>query len=224
MKYVTRYFLSSDEVMMTDDRNPATEPAGGRGPADHPTRVQLLEQAHSHFRHYGYSKTSVADLARAIGVSPAYVYRFFDSKQAIGDAVVAGQLGVMVERLGALMRAPLPAPERLRRLYAALAENGLSFFFNERKLHEIVVAAVTERWPAVRGYQQAVEGMIRALVIEGREAGEFERATPVDDVAAAIFATLGPFMHPILLEQADPDTLPPLAERVADLVLRSLAP
>ncbi|HEY1926188.1 MAG TPA: TetR/AcrR family transcriptional regulator [Caulobacteraceae bacterium] len=209
---------------MAGNRNPEAGRVGERGPADHPTRVQLLEEAHRHFRLYGYGKTSVADLARAIGVSPAYVYRFFDSKQAIGDAVVADQLGVMIGRLEALMTAPRSASERLRRLYSALTESGLSFFFNERKLHEIVVAAVTEHWPAVRRYQQVVRALIRALVVEGREAGEFERKTPVDDVAAAIFATLGPFMHPILLEQAEPDELRPLAERVADLVLRSLAP
>jgi AcrR family transcriptional regulator len=209
---------------MADNRHPDGERASERGPADHPTRIQLLEEAHNHFRHYGYGKTSVADLARAIGVSPAYVYRFFESKQAIGDAVVAGQLSVLVGGLQGLMTEPRSASERLRRLYSALAENGLAFFFNERKLHEIVVAAVTERWPAVQAYQVAVQGMIRDLVAEGRAAGEFERKTPLDDAAAAIFATLGPFMHPILLEQADPDELPRLAGRVADLVLRSLAP
>jgi AcrR family transcriptional regulator len=32
----------------------------------------------------GYGKTTVADLAKAIGFSKAYIYKFFDSKQAIG--------------------------------------------------------------------------------------------------------------------------------------------
>ena len=36
---------------------------------------------------YGYAKTSVSDLARAIGFSKAYIYRFFESKQAIGEAI-----------------------------------------------------------------------------------------------------------------------------------------
>jgi AcrR family transcriptional regulator len=209
---------------MADNRNQEAERSGERGPADHPTRVQLLEAAHTHFRQYGYNKTTVADLARAIGSSPAYFYRFFESKQAIGDAVVAAQLGWVIGRLEALMAEPRSASERLRRLFSTMVENGLALYFNERKLHEIVTAAVTERWSAVRHYQRTVLEMIRTLVTEGRAAGEFERKTPLEDAAAAIYATLTPFMHPILLEQADPEELPLLAERVANLVLRSLAP
>lgn len=186
--------------------------------------MQLLEEAHAHFRHFGYGKTTVADLARAIGTSPAYVYRFFESKQAIGDAVVASQLGKMIGQLEALMAERRPASERLRRLFPTLMENGLALFFNERRLHEIVTAAVTERWPAVQHYRGTVLGMIRTLVAEGRAEGEFERKTPLEEAALAILATLMPFMHPILLEQADPAELRPLAGHVANLVLRSLAP
>ena len=64
-------------------------PGGQRGPAEHERREQIIRAADEHFRHYGYAKTTVADLAKAIGVSAAYVYRFFESKQAIGEAVCA---------------------------------------------------------------------------------------------------------------------------------------
>ena len=138
--------------------------------------------------------------------------------------LVAAQLGWVIGRLEALMAEPRSASERLRRLFSTMVENGLALYFNERKLHEIVTAAVTEHWSAVRHYQRTVLEMIRTLVTEGRAAGEFERKTPLEDAAAAINATLTPFMHPILLEQADPEELPLLAERVANLVLRSLAP
>ncbi|XOT96806.1 TetR/AcrR family transcriptional regulator, partial [Alcaligenes pakistanensis] len=59
---------------------------GQRGPTEHHRREQIIEQANTHFRLYGYRKTSVASLAKSIGVSSAYLYRFFDSKQAIGQA------------------------------------------------------------------------------------------------------------------------------------------
>ena len=61
--------------------------AGQRGPAEHERREQIITAASAHLRHYGYSKTTVADLARAIGLSTAYIYKFFDSKRAIGEAV-----------------------------------------------------------------------------------------------------------------------------------------
>ena len=37
----------------------------------------------AHFSRYGYEKTTVTDLAKAIGFSKAYIYKFFDSKQAV---------------------------------------------------------------------------------------------------------------------------------------------
>ena len=127
--------------------------AGERGPADHRTRQQLLEAADAHFRRYGFSKTTVADLARAIGVSPAYVYRFFESKQAIGEAVCAMTLGRIVTELEAVVAEPRSASERLRRVYRTVLEKGYELYFNERKLHEIVIAASEKagpRWSPTR--------------------------------------------------------------------------
>ena len=38
------------------------------------------------FREIGYQKTTVADIAKELRMSPANVYRFFDSKKAIPRA------------------------------------------------------------------------------------------------------------------------------------------
>ena len=39
------------------------------------------------FREIGYQKTTVADIAKVLRMSPANVYRFFDSKKAIHEGV-----------------------------------------------------------------------------------------------------------------------------------------
>ena len=67
-----------------------------RGPADHNVRDQIVVAAEAHFSHYGYEKTTVSDLAKAIGFSKAYIYKFFDSKQAIGEAICARTLSTIV--------------------------------------------------------------------------------------------------------------------------------
>ena len=51
-----------------------------RGPSDHDVRTQIVEAATEYFKRYGYEKTTVSDLAKAIGFSKAYIYKFFDSK------------------------------------------------------------------------------------------------------------------------------------------------
>ncbi|TWB23706.1 TetR family transcriptional regulator [Nitrospirillum amazonense] len=197
--------------------------AGQRGPLDHERRAQIVEAADQHFRHYGYHKTTVADLAKAIGLSTAYIYKFFSSKQAIGEAICARCLGEITTQLRAIMAEPLSAGERLRRVYPTLARAGADLFFEERRLHDIVVTAVTENWHAGTTYEEELRDMVRALVVAGREAGEFERETPLDEVCLAIEETLWPFAHPLMLEEKL-DMLDAATAAVAGLVLRSLRP
>lgn len=53
------------------------------------TRDRILAEAERVFRAYGYAKTTVADIAKACGMSPANVYRFFESTAAINEAITA---------------------------------------------------------------------------------------------------------------------------------------
>ena len=85
--------------------SPAAPPS--RGPSDHDVRAQIVEAATEHFSHYGYEKTTVSDLAKAIGFSKAYIYKFFDSKQAIGEVICANRLGMMMRAVNeAISEAP----------------------------------------------------------------------------------------------------------------------
>jgi len=199
--------------------------SGQRGPVEHERREQIIRAADEHFRRYGYNKTTVADLAKAIGVSGAYVYRFFESKQAIGEAVCAMTLG----RIDALLMeiatdAQATATNRLRALYSCLAEKGIELFFNERKLHDLVLAAVEARWSSVMQHKAAMIEAVRRIVVDGRTSGEFERKTPLDEICTAVFETLEPFAHPMLLELKEPDELDASVVAVSNLVLRSLSP
>jgi AcrR family transcriptional regulator len=199
--------------------------AGQRGPAEHERREQIIRAADEHFRRYGYNKTTVADLAKAIGVSGAYVYRFFESKQAIGEAVCAmtlGRIDTLLMEIATDEQAT--ATNRLRALYRCLAEKGMELFFQERKLHDLVLAAVGGRWSSVMQHKAAMIEAVRRMVIDGRASGEFERKTPLDEICTAVFETLEPFAHPMLLELKEPDELEASVVAVSNLVLRSLAP
>src|SRR5438876_8107129 len=59
-------------------------------------RERILVTAERLFREIGYQKTTVADIAKVLQMSPANVYRFFDSKKSI-NAGVARRLMSEVE-------------------------------------------------------------------------------------------------------------------------------
>jgi AcrR family transcriptional regulator len=70
----------------------------------------------------------VAELAKSIGFSKSYIYKFFDSKQAIGEVICANRLEmIMAAVLSAIEDAP-SASEKLRRLFRALTEAGSELF------------------------------------------------------------------------------------------------
>jgi hypothetical protein len=59
--------------------------------------------------------------------------------------------------------------------------------------------------------------------MQGREAGEFERKTPLDETCRAIAGAMQPFVSPLML-QYNLDDLPRASNEMISLVLRSLAP
>jgi AcrR family transcriptional regulator len=142
----------------SDKKRSSASPSGQRGPVEHERREQIVKAANEHFRRYGYNKTTVADLANAIGLSTAYIYKFFDSKQAIGEAVCAASLGEIASDLGEIARQPKSAAERLRAIYQNLTRQSAALYFNERKLHEIVITACTEKWGPVRPARRSNAG------------------------------------------------------------------
>src|SRR5437667_11299016 len=97
-----------------------------RGPVDHNVREQILEAAEVHFRRYGYEKTTVSDLAKAIGFSKAYIYKFFDSKQAIGEAICSKTLSAIIVAVEEAAAGATTATDKLRRMFKSLADTSAS--------------------------------------------------------------------------------------------------
>jgi AcrR family transcriptional regulator len=194
-----------------------------RGPADHSVREQIVEAAEAHFSHYGYEKTTVSDLAKAIGFSKAYIYKFFDSKQAIGEAICSKTLSAIVVAVEEAVAGAATPSEKFRRMFKTLVSTGVSLFFNDRKLYDIAAYSAGEGWPSARAYCERIRQILAEVVREGRESGEFERKTPLDETVHAIDLVLQPYVNPLLL-QYNLDVAEEAPVQLSNLVLRSLAP
>ncbi len=194
-----------------------------RGPADHSVREQIVVAADEHFSHYGYDKTTVSDLAKAIGFSKAYIYKFFDSKQAIGEAICAQTLSTIIAAVDEAVAGVSTPTEQFRQLFKTLVTTSVSLFFNERKLYDIAAHSAGEGWPSARAYGERIQQILTEIIREGRESGEFERKTPLDETVHAIYLVMMPFVNPLLL-QHNLDVVEEAPTQLSNLVLRSLAP
>lgn len=194
-----------------------------RGPSDHSVRDQVVEAATKHFGHFGYEKTTVSDLAKSIGFSKAYIYKFFDSKQAIGEVICSNRLAMIMAIVNLAIADAPSASEKLRRLFRALTEAGSDLFFHDRKLYDIAAVAARDKWPSAEKHEECLRKLIEEIILEGRQTGEFERKTPLDEAAYALYLVMRPYISPVLL-QYNLETAPAAAALLSSLILRSLSP
>ena len=194
-----------------------------RGPSDHSVRDQIVDAATEHFGHFGYEKTTVSELAKSIGFSKSYIYKFFDSKQAIGEVICTNRLAMIMAIVNSAIADAPSASEKLRRLFRALTEAGSDLFFHDRKLYDIAAVAARDKWPSAEAHEERLRKLIEQIIVEGRQAGEFERKTPLDEAAHAIYLVMRPYISPVQL-QYNLETAPAAAALLSSLILRSLSP
>ncbi|SDR05011.1 TetR/AcrR family transcriptional regulator [Pseudoxanthomonas sp. CF125] len=195
----------------------------GRGPAAHEIRDQIVAAATEHFSHYGYEKTTVSDLARAIGFSKAYVYKFFESKQAIGEMICGNCLAKIEGEIQQAVEGADQPAEKLRRMFKVSVEASQRLFFQDRKLYEIAESAAAGRWQSVLAYEDRLRSLLQEILQQGRDCGDFERKTPLDEATNAVYLVLRPYLNPLMLQHSLEYTeqAPAL---LSSLVLRSLSP
>jgi AcrR family transcriptional regulator len=177
------------------------------------TNLRIVEVAERLFGQIGFQKTTVADIARELHMSPANVYRFFSAKAAINEAVarrLLSEVEVVVEELA---KRSAPAGARLRASIAAIEKNNAQRFLDNRKLHELVETAFNENWPIVREHVEKLNGALATIIAQGNEAGEFH-VEDCDLAAMLVRSACLRFCHPRLMVECAQDPEPTIDQMV----------
>jgi AcrR family transcriptional regulator len=186
------------------------------------TRERILVVAERLFREIGYQKTTVADIAKALRMSPANVYRFFDSKKAINEGVACSLMGEVEAAARAIQAKPGPATERLRELLTTIHRMNSERYVGDSKLHEMVEIAMEESWDVCVAHMQRVTETIGVVIAEGAASGEFE----VQDVPLAAMCACTAmirYFHPQMIAQSVNKPGPSI-DQMIDFVLDGLTP
>src|SRR3954469_14279272 len=102
------------------------------------TRERILVVAERLFRQIGYQKTTVGDIAKELRMSPANVYRFFDSKKGIHEGVARSLMGEVEIEAQRIASQSGPAKPRLRELLTTINRMNSERYVGNSKLHEMV--------------------------------------------------------------------------------------
>jgi len=189
------------------------------------TRARIMDTAEALFRRIGYAKTTVADIAAELKMSPANVYRFFPSKNAIIEAICQRCLGELEERAWAVARSRGSAAERIERLVLEILAYHRENHLVDQRVNDMVLAAIELSWGAIRAHKEHMRMVLEAILRDGVEQGDFD---PVDprETSRLLMISLVNFCHPVLVAQylQDEQDLEGDARASVRFLLRAITP
>ena len=173
--------------------------------ADAPlTRDRIVSAAENVLRRFGPAKATVVDVARALGVSHAAVYRHVATKAELRDLVVGRWAETTMPPLRAIAAKRGPAPERLRQLFDALIAVKRRRAAEDPELFAAYRTLAADAQSVVASHLDELVRLAATVIRSGVEEGTFRAVDPVAAGRAVLFAT-SRFHHPVhAAEWADP--------------------
>jgi len=184
----------------------------------HTVRQQIFDAARKRFSHFGYAKTTMAEVAADCGMSPGNLYRFFAGKLDIAEAIASAEYQLHLEDMRKLLVAPRKsAGERLRDYFFKEMRHTYQMLEENPRIQEIAGVIVSERPHYANWMRASARKLLVELLDEAERSGEF-RPGDKEFTAEMIQAATMKFRYPQLWSKL---TLPQL-ERELDGVLKLL--
>jgi len=181
-------------------------------------RDQIIDAAKKRFSHFGYAKTTMAEVAADCSMSPGNLYRFFPGKLDIAEAIATASFEDHLQQQRAMAFTPGKSVlERLRDYFFEELRYTYHMLEKNPRVYEMASVIAHER-PEYANWMLANERrLLVELMEEAERRGEF-KTEDKEFVAEMVQSATMKFRYPQLWSKL---TLPKL-ERELDGVLRLL--
>ena len=203
--------------------NPAIseERRAGRPSVDR--RDEILDAAERLYDALGFEKVTVTDVARALGMSPANLYRSFANRQAIDEAVTSRALTGVEDAAWRVARGAAADPiATFEVLCMDIALKMRDLLFKSGRSSDLCLAATRGNWPPVQQFMDTLRGLIRHVIAEGQRQGVMRTDLPLEETTAATFTAMAKVWHPVMLDTFGVATLEEETAGITRLVLEAL--
>jgi AcrR family transcriptional regulator len=165
-------------------------------PAEAPlTRDRILVAAEDVIRRFGPEKATVVDVARALGVSHAAVYRHVATKAELRDLVVERFARRTLAPLEAIAAETGPAPDRLRRVFETLIAVKRGWVRDDPELFAAYRTLAADARTVVAAHVDEIVAVAATVVRAGIADATFRAVDPVATARAILWAT-SRYHHP----------------------------
>ena len=158
-------------------------------------RAQLLETVEHLIRKRGAASVTLSELAAEEGMSPANIYRFFENKEALYEAVAERWFAPKVTIMEEVVASDLAVPDKLYAFFARRFILMRDNYLEEPALFKSYLELGREHQETVRGYVDLGDHFLAMIVAEGMEEGYFQGLT-IDRTVSLINLMLHSFCNP----------------------------
>jgi len=187
------------------------------------TRERILAAAMQRIKHYGYSKTTMAEIAADCDMSPANIYRFFESKIDIAEAMARQHNAEQQAVFATISRkTEAPADQRLREFLFKRMRDNYALVDSNAKILEVAQVLHKER-PMLANEELAHERVYLVKILEdGVASGLFAPREDLMFTAEMIQSATAKFSFPQLFSQLTLAKLERELDGVLGLILDAL--
>ena len=159
------------------------------------TLDRILDTAEDVIRRFGPAKATVVDVARALGVSHAAVYRHVATKAQLRDLVVGRWVEATMPPLREIAAKSGPAPQRLRRLFDTLIAIKRRRATDDPELFRAYLTLAQGAQSVVTAHVDELIALAATIIRTGVKEGTFRHIDPLAAGRAVLLGT-SKFHHP----------------------------
>jgi TetR/AcrR family transcriptional regulator, repressor for uid operon len=184
-------------------------------------RQQILDAAAECFRKSGFHAASMAEIAKSFGMSAGHIYNYFESKEAIIEAMVKRDMDQSLERI-----ARVQGEKDILKAMLGTVDEGVQRRIDRREL-DMEILAEAARNPKVAATVQCTDSVIRDKVVHLIGGIHDESASAGSDAALAAKSILlmalfdGLQIRAIRDPDMNPDEIAKLLKTVIPKMLQS---
>jgi len=181
------------------------------------TRKLIIETARDQLRRFGQDKLTVVDIARSLGMSHANIYRFFNSKAEILDAIIDDWLARVESFVESVASRPGSAAERLEAVVMEIHRKRRAKYREDAQVYGSFRRLIESRPDAVAKREEKLFNVFKKIIAMGVETGELAGVNP-EAAAMVLEDATAIFLHPMIM----PATLNERTEERARNVVRTI--
>jgi AcrR family transcriptional regulator len=191
-------------------------------PTNVPLNIELIvATAEDVIRRFGPAKATVVDVARALGVSHAAVYRHVATKAELRDLVVSRWIHTIMPPLCDIVASSEPAEVRLRKFIDGLMAAKRRRAIEDPELFTAYRTLAADARSVVDSHVDELVALVTTMIAAGVQEGTFHVADPEAAARAFLIAT-SRFHHPAHAEEWGDPALEGAYEELWRLLLNGL--